>query len=386
MTDTSLHPAQLPFTDLVQGVLELERTDRGWLPHRLPGWARARNTDPQLAMVEAQPAGVRLAFCTSATVIELEAIPVKRLYPGMPPRPDGLYDLLVDGVRVDRRPLLGGDRMTVDLATSQSRLEPGAPVTLRFDNLPPGNKSVELWLPHNETTELVALRADDVILRAVPSSRPRWLHHGSSISHGSNADAPTQTWTAVAAAKAGLDLTNLGFGGSALLDPFVARAMRDQSADFISLKLGINLVNRDLMRLRAFSPAVHGFLDTIRDGHPETPLLVVSSILCPIHETVPGPSMPNMEALARGELRYVATGNPAETDRLTLEIVRRELAAIVEQRRASDPAIHYLDGRELYGETDNGALPLPDDLHPDTATHALIGERFASRIGDWLKV
>ncbi|MAU23254.1 MAG: hypothetical protein CMH13_22420 [Martelella sp.] len=28
------------------------------------------------------------------------------------------------------------------------------------------------------------------------------------------------------------------------------------------------LVNADLMRLRAFGPAVHGFLDTIRDGLP----------------------------------------------------------------------------------------------------------------------
>ena len=44
--------------------------------------------------------------------------------------------------------------------------------------------------------------------------------------------------------------------------------MRDTPADLISVKLGINLVNTDLMRLRAFGPAVHGFLDTIRDGHP----------------------------------------------------------------------------------------------------------------------
>ena len=52
--------------------------------------------------------------------------------------------------------------------------------------------------------------------------------------------------------------------------------MRDTPADLISVKIGINLVNTDLMRLRAFGPAVHGFLDTIREGHPTTPLLVVS--------------------------------------------------------------------------------------------------------------
>ena len=71
-----------------------------------------------------------------------------------------------------------------------------------------------------------------------------------------------------AAALAGVDLVNLGFGGSALLDPFTARTMRDTPADLVSVKIGINLVNTDLMRLRAFAPAVDGFLDTIRDGHP----------------------------------------------------------------------------------------------------------------------
>ena len=48
-------------------------------------------------MVEAQPAGVRLAFRTEATEIELDAVRTKRFYIGAPPRPDGIYDLLVDG-------------------------------------------------------------------------------------------------------------------------------------------------------------------------------------------------------------------------------------------------------------------------------------------------
>ena len=126
-----------------------------------------------------------------------------------------------------------------------------------------------------------------------------WLHHGSSISHGSDAASPTTTWPALAASLGGVELINLGLGGSALLDPFTARALRDTPADLISVKIGINLVNADLMRLRAFTPAVHGFLDTIREGHPTTPLLVVSPILCPIHEDTPGPSAPDFTDSAR---------------------------------------------------------------------------------------
>ena len=177
-----------------------------------------------------------------------------------------------------------------------------------------------------------------------------------------------------------MELINLGLGGSALLDPFTARTLRDTPADLISVKLGINLVNTDLMRLRAFGPAVHGFLDTIREGHPDTPLLVVSPILCPIHEATPGPSAPDLSALSSGRLRFRATGDPAEraSGKLTLGVIREELARIVRQRAAEDPHLHHLDGRHLYGEADGAELPLPDGLHPDAATHRRIGERFAA--------
>lgn len=154
--------------------------------------------------------------------------------------------------------------------------------------------------------------APDAPVEPAPArGRRTWLHHGSSISHGSVAASPTTTWPALAAALGGVELINLGLSGSALLDPFTARAMRDTAADLISVKIGINLVNTDLMRMRAFTPAVHGFLDTIREGHPDTPLLVISPILCPIHEDTPGPTLPDLTALRDGQLRFRAAGDPA---------------------------------------------------------------------------
>ncbi|TYB69100.1 lipase [Nonomuraea sp. PA05] len=366
-------------TALVRGALDLERTERGLLPHRLPARARAQCADGQLAMAESQPSGVRLAFRTTATAVELDALPTKRVYPGAPPRPDGVYDLIVDGRLTGQASLSDGDTVTVDLATGAGEHRPGPIGTVRFTGLPAQAKDVELWLPHNETTQLVALRTDAPIEPLPDRGRRVWLHHGSSISHGSDAASPSTTWPALAASLAGLELINLGLGGSALLDPFTARAIRDAPADLISVKIGINLVNADLMRLRAFGPAVHGFLDTIREGHPSTPLLVVSAIHCPIHEDTPGPAAFDLTALSTGRLRFRATGDPAEraAGKLTLGVIRDELARIVEQRRAEDPNLRYLDGRELYGEADHAELPLPDGLHPDAATHRLIGERFA---------
>ncbi|WP_328727722.1 lipase [Streptomyces jietaisiensis] len=373
---TPLSPA------LVRGALELERTARGLLPHRLPARARAQFSDGQLAMAESQPSGVRLVLRTRATAIELDTLPTKREYVGAPPRPDGVYDLLVDGRLFGQASVTGGDTLVVDMTAGTFETRPGAPGTVRFTDLPEGPKDVELWLPHDETTELLALRTDAPVEPAADRGRRVWLHHGSSISHGSNAASPSTTWPALAASLGRVELVNLGLGGSALLDPFTARAMRDTPADLLSVKIGINLVNADLMRLRAFTPAVHGFLDTLREGHPRTPLLVVSPILCPIHEDTPGPSVPDFSDIAAGRLRFRAAGDPAEraAGKLTLNVIREELARIVAQRAAEDPYLHHLDGRELYGEADAAELPLPDALHPDAASHRRIGERFAASV------
>ncbi|WP_030062128.1 SGNH/GDSL hydrolase family protein [Streptomyces novaecaesareae] len=377
--------------DLLYGHLDIERTRRCLLPHRLPARARRRIPDDQLAMAESQPSGVRLAFRTRATAITLHAVPTKRAYPGVPNVPDGVYDLLVDGVLTAQATVPGGNLRTVDLTTGRFELTEGPAGSAEFTGLPDRDKTVEIWLPHTETTELIALDTDAPLHalpphalpphvappHAVPAGpRKRWVHHGSSISHGSNADHPTGTWPALVAIGAGLDLVNLGFGGSALLDPFTARTIRDTPADLISLKLGINLVNTDAMRLRAFTPAVHGFLDTIRDGHPATPLLVVSPLLCPMQEDTPGPLAPDF---SNGTLRFRATGDPAEraAGRLTLTLIREELARIVAERRADgDQALHHLDGLALYGEPEHGTHPLPDGLHPSPEAHRLIAERF----------
>jgi hypothetical protein len=365
--------------DHLRGALEIELTDRGARPHRLPTWARHQLADPQLLMAESQPSGVRLAFRTTATHVELEAVPTKRTYPGAPPRPDGVYEMVVDERPHSSGSIEAGDEIVIDLIAGTSETRAGEPGRIVFADLPPGEKGVVIWLPHDETTELVALHADARVDPAAPSTRRTWLHHGSSISHGSNATEPTGTWPVVAATSAGVDLVNLGFGGSALLDPAVARVIRDTPADLISLKLGINLVNTDLMRRRALGAGVHGFLDTIRDGHPTTPLLVVSPVLCPMHEETPGPSAFDPESMADGRLAFRAVGDPAEValGKLTLQVVREVLAGVVDARSAADPHLAYLDGRELYGEPDSAALPLPDRLHPDPETHRVMGRRFA---------
>lgn len=306
-------------------------------------------------------------------------MPTRFVYVGVPARPAGQYDLRIDGRLVRQASADDADIVAFDMATGNWSKKQGGVGTLRFAGLSDHDKAIEIWLPYNETTELVELRTNAPVEPFADEGRKVWLHHGSSISQGSNSDSASTSWPALAAAQGGVELFNLGFSGSALLDPFIARVMRDTPADLISLKIGINLVNTDLMRSRAFTSAVHGFLDVIREGRPTVPILVVSPLCCPIHEDTPGPGAFDLEALAAGRIAFRATGTPAEhaQGKLTLVGIREELQRIARQRMADDPHLHYLDGLSLYGPADIAELPLPDGLHPSAQAHRRIGERFA---------
>ncbi|MFE6866668.1 GDSL-type esterase/lipase family protein [Kitasatospora sp. NPDC057692] len=358
----------------VRGALELERTAAGVLPRRLPAWTVEQYQDPSVYGGTVMPSGVRLVFRTDARVLEFELLTSTGQLDGDPaPRPTGMLDLTVDGALVARRRAPLGHVVRMAGPGAAQRLIPGEPGTARFDGLPPGLKTVELWLPQQTPTELVALRADGEVLAPLPDGRPRWVHHGSSISHCLEADGPTGTWPVVAASLGGAEVVNLSQPGNDMLDPYVARTIRDLPADLISFKTGINIVGRAVFRLRTFGPAVHGFLDTIRDGHPDTPLLVVSPVSCPALEACPGPAGVGPDG------RITALGDPADVARgaLSLQVVRAELARIVAVRQAHDPHLHHLDGRELLGpaEVDD----LPDGLHPSAAAYRRMGERFAAR-------
>lgn len=362
---------------LLRGAAELEAGPRGLRPHRLPAAARAVSSDPQLAMAEAQPAGVRLAFRTTARRVELDVVPTKRVYGGLPARPDGVHELVVDGAVVASATAAGGDVIAIDMANGTVERSEGATATLAWD-LPEGDHVVEHWLPHDEETLLVDLRAD-AALEPLPA-RTTWLHHGSSISHGSNAATPTGTWPVVAARTQGLDLVNLGLGGSALLQPLIAETLRDTPADVVSLELGINLVNQGVVRRSELAGLTHAFLDTVRAGHPDAPLLVITPIHCAIHETTPGPTAFDPASFATGSPVYVATGDATDPDALTLVGVREVLAEVVHERE--DPRLRLVEGLTLHSADDARLDPLPDALHPGPATHRQMGERFAEVLAD----
>jgi len=116
---------------------------------------------------------------------------------------------------------------------------------------------------------------------------------------------------------------------------------------------------------------VHGFLDTIREGHPHTPIAVISPIYCPSAESNPGPTLPNDQ----GVFETFARSPQLSAGCLTLQWIRKILAKVVAARaKQGDNNIHYVDGLELFGEDDAGDLP--DALHPNGEGYIRMGERF----------
>lgn len=351
-----------------RGALDLERGAAGVLPRRLPAWTKEQYPDSFMDFATTMPSGVRLAFRTEASILQLDVLTLVLHLDGEPgPLSPGKVDLRLDGEAAGHVDVPVGDVLRIPHPRAKGRLVRGAPGAVCFAGLPGHMKEVELWLPPQTPCELVALRANAPVHPPAPTGRRRWVHYGSSISHCAEADSPTGTWPVVAASRAGVEVVNLGFSGNAMLDPYIARTIRDLPAELISLKVGVNIVERAAFTPRTFGPAVDGFLDTVREGHPDVPLLVISPIIFPETEDVRGPEPGD---------GFPDPDDPGVEGALTMPALRATLDGIVRRRARHDPWLRFLDGRELFGAGD--VADLPDGLHPNAAGYRRIGERFAT--------
>jgi lysophospholipase L1-like esterase len=347
--------------DSLRGVAEIWQTDRGVAFDRLPGWTAPHHRhDPLTNQVSRQGSGVRLDLLTSATTIAL----TYRSLRDNPNRPS-VVSIATDDFEQILEHSNGDLRIWTDSAAFD--FVPGEDSMASFD-LPASDaeRAVSIWLPHNCAIEIIDITAD-AQLKAAPKRARTWVHYGSSISHCVEAENPLGVWSSRIAEDLGVNLVNLGLAGSANIEYFASKTIASIPADFISLKLGINVVAGATMTKRTFVAAVQAMLDMIRESQPTAQIAVISPIYCPGLETKPGPVTTN-EA---GEVLGSEFNKVDWLGELTLVSVREILEEIVAGRQ--DENLRYLSGLELFSEHD--VHMMPDHLHPNAEGYLLIAER-----------
>lgn len=314
------------------GAVSLDVNENGVQPWRLP-FAERQLFNESLQWRGATAAGVRLTLVSDTTSIALEAEPVMDWTP-FNFDAEWTFDLLVDGELHGRvkQPCTNG--------------------SVRFEDLPEGAHRLELYLPQFSPVRVQRLAVDaEASVEAYCDSRPRWTIYGSSITHCRAASGPSETWPALVANKCGLNLTCLGFGGNCHIEPMVARMIRDLPADYIGLKLGINVHGAASLSPRTFREAVIGMVMLIREKHPTTPIALVSPIIA-----------------TRGEETENAVG-------MTLPMKRELIAeAAAVMRELGDENLHHFSGLDLMSEEH---LPyMPDEVHPNADGYRLLAQRY----------
>lgn len=374
--------------ECVRGAVEISHAQTGIVLHRTSARSRVQYGDVFLDFADQCPSGVRFDCMTDADYVEF-TLRLTRITMGPAPTPPVL-DVIIDEGEAAAFPadsfsvvtLSPGGAIDINEAPPSCVRIPLTSETQGNDEglgRPGAKRRVQIWLPANAITEILDITAEaGASFAPFESAAPTWIHYGSSISHCQEVERPTQTWPALVARRAGFDLVNLALAGNCHTDQAVARTIRDwpEVPAAVSLKLGINTVQGVTMTKRVFRSAVEGFLDTLREGLPEVPIILASPIYCPPLENAPGPTVLDdnlVVRLANPEQEGSMTGG--FNDALTLVGAREILSSIVQRRHAQgDTHLHYLDGLELFGPDD--ADLLPDDLHPNEEGYARIAARF----------
>lgn len=298
-------------------VVRADTADRA----RLPGdtWERA-----------GLPAGVRLEFTArgvSAVEVAYTASPPSQTdsFRDAPP----VFTLLAGKDAVDTPASPGEHRALI--------------------HLPSPDGEFTLHLPEALRPALHGVRPVNGTLTPAARQR-RWLVYGDSIAEGWSVSRPHLAWPALAGRALGVETVNLGYAGAARGEQASAQQLASLDADLITLAFGTNCWSRTPHSARLLYETARAFLDLVRRGHPDAPLVVVSPVLRPDAETVPN----------------------------VLGASLRDLRTALE-RAALDAGAGLLPGGGLLD-----AEHLVDGVHPGDAGHEILAEAVASALREVL--
>jgi lysophospholipase L1-like esterase len=212
----------------------------------------------------------------------------------------------------------------------------------------PSDQPAVIYLPEGMRPLVQSLTAVRGEIAPAPVL-PRWIAYGDSVTQGWIASGPSQGWTAITARKTGLNLVNLGYAQAARGEVVSAEHLAALNADVVSIAYGASCWTRTPHSVGMITEGLEAFLDVVRSGHPEAPVVVMSPIRRPDAER--------------------------ERNRLgaTLADIRDAIEAVTRRRIvAGDANLSLVAGEGLIGEDH-----LADGIHPSDEGH----KRIAAAVG-----
>jgi lysophospholipase L1-like esterase len=210
----------------------------------------------------------------------------------------------------------------------------------------PGDERAIVYLPEGMKPTIRSLSGVGGRIEPAPADQPRWIAYGDSVAEGWVASGPALAWPAVAGRQFGLDVVNMGYAGAARGEVASAEQIAALDADVISITHGTNCWTLTPHSVDMMRAAVAAFIDVVRQGHPETPVVVVSPVVRPDAEDTPN----------------------------RLGAALRDLRAAMEEE-ASKRDVVLIPGRDLI-TADN----LADGIHPDDEGHRILADVIGAEV------
>jgi len=282
------------------------------------------------------PVGVRLEFVGDAEAVK---ITYRTETDDLGYRGDGAgraFALWRSGMLVDEQPAVLGEGV-VELGAGTG----------------PHDVPAVVYFPEGMRPTVASIAAVRGTIEPAPP-QPRWIAYGDSIAEGWVASAPALAWPAIAGRTHGLDVCNLGYAGSARGEIVSAEQIASITADVISISHGTNCWTRIPHSLEMLRAGTNAFLDVLRQGHADTPIVVASPVIRPDAETTPN--------------RLGAT----------LSAMRAAIEEVVRERiDHGDENLRLVPGEPLLT-----AAHLPDGIHPGDEGHARLALGIGTVVAD----
>lgn len=245
------------------------------------------------------------------------------------------FSLWRGGALVDEQPAVLGDGR----------------VRLSMGEHPPDTAAV-VYLPEGMKPRIMSVEAVGGSIERAPRG-PRWLAYGDSIAEGWVASSPARAWPAIVGRERGIDVVNLGYAGAARGEMASAEQISRIPADVISISHGTNCWMRTPHSDAQMLANTEAFIDVIRQGHPDVPIVVMTPVLRPDAERTP---------------------NRFGTD---LRDIRASITAVVTERidEYEDDRMWLVDGLPLLRPEH-----LPDGIHPGDEGHEILAAAFGDAV------